>query len=202
MPRITLENALRYLLPGLVFLACAYYYDDSIANESIQKLAVLVLVSLVVGVAIFSFYRPVLYDHVVAPLLDFLNRRRKRNYRIWIQERYGIEEAREAEILYAAALRPIFPDLNSEVIKQPSALIHFTYQAFFICFTFSVISLFTRTPAISLGFFVVSILFLSAAILNDLRLDAQVYLTLDGAKAKCDKAAGNRGYKTKPKIAS
>jgi len=130
MPKLNLEQGLRFLLPGLLTLVCLYFYDPELFQSiSVPQMASFAVLSLVIGVGIYAIYRQVLYDHLICPMLDGINRRmNEHNYRTWIQKRYEIRSRTDAETLYAGKLRPLFPELNSQIIRLRSALIHYTYK--------------------------------------------------------------------------
>jgi hypothetical protein len=193
VPRTNFDDALKFLFPGAIFLVCIYIFDSTILSAApLEKVGLVVGACLLGGVVLFSVYRTILYDYAILSLLDWINEKRGNlNYRLWIRQRYDVQ-ASESEVLYAA-VRTLYPELNTPTIRQRSALIHFMYQASIIFLAFFLFSCFQPSRALTFTYLAAGLIMGTSAILADIRLERQVFMILNRAPNKVDRTATKIG---------
>ncbi len=207
MPRITLENAFRYIFPAVILVICFGVTDPNylaLLASDWAKLAGASLGVIVCGVIIYAVYRSILYDYPISFLLDFINERilRQPNYRVWLVDRYDLPPA-EAEKVYAGVIRPQFKELNTKNIRERSALIHMLYQAGIAVLLFTAYVILTDRPRPFLFWIVVfGVALFCTAVLTDVRLDHQIRATLQHGVTRVDAMMKNMGIKRRHRARS
>jgi len=193
MPRISLENAFRYLFPAVMIFVCLLVIDPSYVasiESNWTKITAGSLVIIICGAFFYALYRTILYDYPISFLLDLISRRilGRPNYRTWLVNKYELTPG-QAEEIYAGAIRPQFKELNTKSIRERSAQIHMLYQAGIIVFLFAgYLVLLAGAPPLLLYMLTAATVLFCAAVIADIRLDRQVQVTLQRGEQTVDKA--------------
>jgi len=134
--RVTVNDLLRYGYGGLVALLVA---DIIIPKETREVIAALgsvlgSLVALAVGAAVYSFYRPVLGELVIYPLVGLIHRHllQKLGYckLSFLEERYGVPRRHRVNAYRLIRDSTLFSEsMRSRFLRQHSE-IHLLYITF------------------------------------------------------------------------
>lgn len=188
MPTLSLAEAFRYLLSGLVGLLYLLVYDREQAQNIVNAVGVVGLLgaALPAGVLLYVSYRAFLYNVPVVWLQDVF-RRSSNSHRTYLMRQYGISR-REAVRLYTAIRDTEFKDFYPSV-AVPAAQVHYTYLASFLAIPFAVLAAFEGRCYMAIFFGGASVVLFCAAFLYDRRFeDEELILLLQVAPEKVNAA--------------
>lgn len=202
MPTLSLAEALRYLLAGLLGLLYLLIYDREQAKAIVDAVGIVGLLgaALPAGVLLYVLYRALLYNVPLVWLQDVLRRRTTISYRTFLMQRYQIDRW-DAVRLYVAIRDAEFKDYYPSV-AVPAAHVHYAYLASFLAIPFAVHAAVSGRRSMVAFFGVATVVLFCAAFLYDRRFeDEELMLLLRVAPEKLDAAAQTVQGTPRPKSA-
>ena len=128
MDKLDFEQILRYLTIGFVVTGLAFVCEPELIYEYIEKLgpAGYTFASFTVGTLLYLIYRNTFYPYIFIHLKDRLT---TDNYRMFLKNKYGVQDKRQAEVLWFT-----FQNLNLmneyKNLRVYSSSIHLLYMSF------------------------------------------------------------------------
>lgn len=194
MEKLTLGEALRYLVVGYVMLAVGYVCCPQEVSQLYTTLgaAGAPVAALVAGSLVYVFYRPVLYNLLLFYVIDCMH---QDNIRKLLMDRYGIGSRLQAELLWNV--------IQSEALKEKlppllltSAGIHLLYMTSIVTLAGALFILFKDGLSSQFAFlFVVCMAVGGAAIASDYQIERQESLLFTLVDEACmDNIAAKVGY--------